>query len=49
MSAGVQSVDQIGGDTVPALGCFALVAGPCMMTVATLLASCPVTNRRMGG
>src|SRR5215831_14925526 len=49
MSAGVRSVDQISVETVPGLGYLALVAGPCMTTLATLLASWPVTKRRMGG
>src|SRR6266446_596748 len=49
ISAGVRSVDQISVETVPGLGYFALVAGPCMITFATLLASWPVTKRRMGG
>ena len=35
MSAGVRSVDQISVETVPGLGYFALVAGPCMSTLAT--------------
>src|SRR5262245_55130596 len=48
MSAGVRSVDQISVETVPGLGYLALVAGPCMSTLATLLAW-PVTKRRMGG
>ena len=39
MSAGVLSVDQIKVETVPALGYFALVAGPSMMTLATFFAS----------
>src|SRR5262245_59934352 len=49
MSAGVRSVDQTSVETVPELGFLALVAGPCMSTLATLLASWPVTKRRMGG
>src|SRR4029453_11689131 len=49
MSAGVRSVDQISVEAVPGLGYLALVAGPCMSTLATLLASWPVTKRRMGG
>src|SRR5215471_11773173 len=49
MSAGVRSVDQIRVETVPALGCLALVAGPCMMTLATPRASWPVTKRGIGG
>src|SRR5215472_10317459 len=49
MSAGVRSVDQISVETVPELGYLALVAAPCMSTLATLLASWPVTKRRMGG
>jgi hypothetical protein len=49
MSAGVRSVDQIKVETAAALGRFTLVAGPSMMTLATLSASCPVTKRRMGG
>src|SRR5678815_2322417 len=49
MSAGVRSVDQIRVETVPALGYLALVAGPSMTTLATFLASWPVTKRRMGG
>src|SRR5262245_3624168 len=49
MSAGARSVDQISVETVPGLGCLALVAGPCMSTLATWLASWPVTKRRMGG
>ncbi len=36
-------------ETVPGVGYFALVAGPCMITFATLLTSWPVTKRRMGG
>src|SRR4029453_10212637 len=49
MSAGVRSVDQISVETVPGLGYLALVAGPFMSTLATLLSSWPVTKRRMGG
>ena len=49
MSAGVRSVDQIRVETVPALGYLALVAGPCMITLATLPRSWPVTKREIGG
>src|SRR6516162_6114668 len=48
MSAGVRSVDQISVETVPGLGYLALVAAPCTSTLATLLASWPVTKRRNG-
>src|ERR1700730_4979189 len=37
MSAGARSVDQIMVETVPGLGYLALVAGPCMMTLAVFL------------
>src|SRR5262245_15635853 len=49
MSAGLWSVRQVSVGTVPGLGYLALAAGPCMSTLATLLASWPVTKRRMGG
>src|SRR5262249_33724888 len=49
LSAGRPSVDPISVETVPGLGYLALMAGPCMSTLATSLASWPVTKRRMGG
>src|SRR5580700_6986386 len=48
-SAGVASVDQISVEVAPEAPLFALVAGPSMMTLATLLRSWPVTTRRIGG
>src|ERR1044071_3673592 len=49
MSAGQQSVDQIKVETVPGEADFSLVAGASMITLATLLASCPAPTRRIGG
>src|SRR5260370_10450122 len=48
-SAGVESVDQMRVEVAPEAPLFALVAGPSMMTLATLLRSWPVTTRRIGG
>src|SRR5437899_1341978 len=48
-SAGAESVDQISVEAAPEAPLFALVAGPSMMTLATLLRSWPVTTRRIGG
>ncbi len=49
MSAGVRSVHQTRVETVPGPGCFALVAGESISTLATFFESCPVTTRRIGG
>src|SRR3954463_2031356 len=49
ISQGVLSVDQISVEVEPALPPLALVAGPSMITLATLFLSWPVTTRRMGG
>src|SRR5262245_14701727 len=49
MSQGVQSVDQISVEVAPDWPARALVAGPSMITLATLFLSWPVTTRRMGG
>jgi hypothetical protein len=49
MSAGIRSVHQIMVETMAGAGYFALVAAPSMRTLATWLASCPVTILRTGG
>src|SRR5260370_35462453 len=48
-SAGVESVDQISGEAAPEAPLFALVAGPSLITLATLLRSWPETTHRIGG
>src|SRR5215208_5391200 len=49
ISHGVLSVDQISVEVEPAFPPRALVAGPSMITLATLFLSWPVTTRRIGG
>src|SRR6266700_6397998 len=49
MSAGAPSVDQIRVEVAPEAPALALVAGPSMITLATLFRSWPVTTRRIGG
>src|SRR5436305_15334991 len=48
-SAGIESVDQMSVEVAPDAPAFAFVAGPSMITLATLFLSCPVTTRLMGG
>src|SRR6516165_5876156 len=48
-SAGVESVDQIRVEVAPEAPLLALVAGPSIMALATLLRSWPVMTRRIGG
>src|SRR5215204_5332757 len=49
ISQGVLSVDQISVEVEPAFPPLALVAGPSIITLATLFLSWPVTTRRIGG
>ena len=47
--AGVSQVAQMSVATAPGRGYFLFVAGPSMITFATLFKSCPVTTLRTGG